>query len=54
MCMGSGLCCGWLQCTWYTEHGRCGLSLIVLPVTVTFILKACMLCEKNLYACNCT
>ena len=26
MCMGSELCCGWLQCSCYTEHGRYGLS----------------------------
>ena len=26
MSMGSELCCGWLQCSFYTEHGRCGLS----------------------------
>ena len=30
MCMGSGLCCGWLQCTLYllTEHGRYYLSCL--------------------------
>ena len=31
MCMGSGLYCGWLQklqCTWYTEPGRYGLSCL--------------------------
>ena len=30
-CMGSRLCCGWLQCTMYllyTEHGRYGLSCL--------------------------
>ena len=26
MCMGSELCCGWLQCSCYPEHGRYGLS----------------------------
>ena len=26
MWMGSELCCGWLQCTCCTEHGRYGLS----------------------------
>ena len=27
MCMGSEICCGWLQYSCYTEHGRYGLCI---------------------------
>ena len=29
--MGSNLCCGWLQCSCYTEHG-----IIIWPVVIKF------------------
>ena len=29
MCIESELCCGWLQCSCYTEHGRYGLSCML-------------------------
>ena len=28
MCMGSGLCCVWVQCSCHSEHGRYGLSCL--------------------------
>ena len=54
MCMGSGLCCGWLQCTMYllyAEHGRYGLSCLYAE-TVESMSSAswvCMVCMVHMY-----
>ena len=35
MCMESEVCCGWLQCSCYTEHGRHGTCMSCLYGTET-------------------
>ena len=46
MCMESGLCCGLLQCSCYTEHGRYGLSwLHAETVQCLAMLDLCSMLE---------
>ena len=47
MCMGSGLCCGWLHAMYnvlaYTEHDKCGLSCTYAE-TVESMHEQCWVC----------
>ena len=60
MCMGSGLCCGWLmlwvaamyvQCTCCTEHGRYGLSCLHAETVESMSIASwvCMVCMIHMY-----
>jgi len=44
MCMESELCCGLLQCSCCTEHGRYGLSWLYAKTAVHEQWRVCVLC----------
>ena len=55
ICMGSELCCGWMQSSCYTEHGRYGLSWLHVwwNCGVHEQCWVCMVCWSLSYVVNC-